>query len=643
MMTTIRAQVQLGTQTLRRWVVDPRVHTLLQTIFRSSCGFLLGAASLGSRPMPVALGLVCVLEGWAAVLVGLGGALGYLVFWGSTGVQGAGWMATGLLAALLLGSRPVRRRTALLMPAIASFLVSAWGVAFQLLLADHTPVPAYLLRVVLAGGCAWVFQQTIQRREVAADWLTGFLAVLALAQVWPVRWLGLGCVAAGILSSTGTLPAAALAGLGLDLAQVTPMPMTALLCLCHLVRLIPIRSRWLQPAAMAGLYVTMMGILGTGDLAPLPGLLLGSGIGLLLPGTGHPVRRRGETGVTQVRLEMAAGAMSQMEQLLLETREKEIDEEALVQRGAEQACGGCPCRKTCRDVHVLMDLPVKILHRPLLSAEDLPIRCKKPGRVLQAFQRSQEQLRLIRAGRDRVRESRTAVIQQYQFLAEYLRDLSDQLGERAIRGEPDYSPEIGCATVGREETDGDQCLWFAGVAGKYYVLLCDGMGTGLGAAQEGRDAARILRRLLSAGYPAEYALRSLNSLCALRGRAGAVTVDLAELRLDTGKATLYKWGGAPSWLIGAAAAEKIGTAGPPPGLSVTDGRETVERLSLRRGETLVLLSDGVDGEEARRCCMELSDLPPGELAERVLERGRGEQRDDASVILVRLKPQPLST
>ena len=169
-------------------------------------------------------------------------------------------------------------------------------------------------------------------------------------------------------------------------------------------------------------------------------------------------------------------------------------------------------------------------------------------------------------------------------------------------------------------------------------VLCDGMGTGLGAEAEAREGAELVKRLLTAGYPASHALRSLNSLCVLRGRPGAVTVDLLELELHTGKASLYKWGAAPSWLMTAAGWEKIGTAGPPPGLSVTDTRETMDRLSLRRGETLILLSDGVDGEEVRRRAWELTDERPGELASKVLRCGRGESQDDATAAVIRLCP-----
>ena len=342
--------------------------------------------------------------------------------------------------------------------------------------------------------------------------------------------------------------------------------------------------------------------------------------------------------MAQVRLELAAGVFSQMQLLLLERDPPPIDEEALVLRAADKACGGCPNRKSCRERESACHLPAALLHRPLLDGHDLGIFCRKEGRLLSELHRAQEQLRTLRAGRELQREHRSALLQQYQFLSEYLQDLSDGLGRRNRALPIRYKPQISICAKPRDGENGDRCQCFAGTGGTYYVLLCDGMGTGLGAMDEGSGAAALLKKLLVAGFPAEYALRSLNSLCALRSMAGAVTVDLAQLQLDTGKVLLYKWGAAPSYLFSRAGAEKIGTAGPPPGLSVTDARETVERLSLRRGETLVLCSDGVSGEDAQRCWYGAVDEPPGELAARILEAGTGSKNDDATVAVVRLTP-----
>ena len=372
-------------------------------------------------------------------------------------------------------------------------------------------------------------------------------------------------------------------------------------------------------------------------MLPIPALALGAVVGGLLPVPGKIAHRRGETGAAQVRLELASGVLAQTQQLLLEVAEVPVDEDALVCRAAERACGSCPNRKGCKDSERICMLPGLLLHKPLLQTEELPIICRKSGRFLAELHRSQEQLRSIRADRERQREYRAAVVQQYQFLSSFLQDLSDQLA-RKQQCAPVYTARVAVFGNRPEEENGDRCLRFAGTEGKYYVLLCDGMGTGLGAVQEGKTAGVMLRRLLCAGYPAEYALRSINSLCALRDRAGAVTVDLAEIRLDSGKVNLYKWGAVPSYLIGNMGAEKLGAATPPPGLSVTDYRERTEQFSLRRGQTLVMVSDGVGENDAFRCCSEGVGKTSGEVAVAILACAELGGQDDATVVTVSLEP-----
>jgi stage II sporulation protein E len=254
------------------------------------------------------------------------------------------------------------------------------------------------------------------------------------------------------------------------------------------------------------------------------------------------------------------------------------------------------------------------------------------------IRRTQEQYRILKADRQRRREYRSALSQQYLFLSEFLREQGAQLPSRERKYRPSRIPEVGCAARSREAENGDRFRHFSGPGGRYYLLLCDGMGTGMGAAQEGRSAVSLLHQMLTAGFPPEHALESLNSLLALRGRAGAVTVDLAELRLDTGTGVLYKWGAAPSYLLRGDITEKIGTAGPPPGIRGAEAREQQSRLSLRRGETLILLSDGVEGEEIRRLAVTETATPAGELAARLLEAGAEETSDDATLAVVRLHP-----
>ncbi len=637
MMTTFQNYVIKGRHTLRKWAIDPRVHGAIRAIAYAAAGFLLSAASLGHHPMPFSIGLILAGSGWSAVFAAAGSCAGYWLFWGEAAQQCLFWVLAALPLAVLLGDRRISRETPMLMPAAAALITAACGVIFQTVLGDNTSIPIYILTVVLAGCATALFDRLLTERNPLLEWLGCGIAILSLAQILPLPWFGLGYIGAGVLSCAGAFPAAALAGLALDLAQITKVPMTAVMALGYLPRFLPRYPKWAACIAPAGVYLVVMGLCNTWDLLPLPGLLAGSVIGVFLPLPGRTTHRRGETGVAQVRLEMAAGVLAQTQQLLLEGPEIPVDEDALVNRAADRACSGCAFRKSCKDARRICQLPGVLLHKPLLSAEELPIVCRKSGRFLAELHRSQEQLRSIRADRERQREYRAAVIQQYRFLTEFLQDLSDQLSRRMQAPQNLYEPAVTVYGNRPEGDNGDRCLRFSGTGSRYYILLCDGMGTGLGAIQEGRTAGSLLQRMLTAGYPAEHALRSLNSLCALRDRAGAVTIDLVELLLDSGKVTSYKWGAAPSYLITVHGTEKIGTAGPPPGLSITDYRESVERFSLRRGEWLILASDGIGESEAMRCCREASGLTPEALAVKILSCGQLGGDDDATVALIRLK------
>ena len=644
MIVSLGTYIRRGQRLVRRWVCDPKLRATARALGWTACGFMLSAASLGNAPQPLPLALLCAgVAGWPALAVALGSALGYWLFWGTAGVQGIIWTGAGLVVSFSLGGQKLHKRLPLLMPALAGLSAAATGLMFLLLQAEPPDIPIFFLRIALAMGATKIFTTVLERRDPVTDWLAWSLGVLSLAQILPFPAINPGYIAAGVLGAAAPFPAAAMAGLALDLSGIAPVPMAAVLSLAFLVRLVPGLPKWTAHAAPAAMYLLTAMLLSSGAWTPAIALSIGGALGVFFPAPAAISHRRGETGIAQVRLEMTAGVLAQTEQLLLETPEYPIDEPALIAKAADRACSACPCRDGCRDLNAAARMPTALLHRPLIAVEDVPVHCRKRGRLLLELRRIQDQYRSIRADRDRQRDYRSALIQQYRFLSEYLQDLADKLPRRADAVRVRYEPQVGVCSAGLEGTNGDRCLWFAGTEGRYFVVLCDGMGTGFGAAEEGRAAGDSLRRLLSAGFPVEYALRSLNSLCTLRQRAGAVTVDLAEIELETGRVNLYKWGAAHSYLITPAGAEKIGTAAPPPGLSVTGVRETVDKLSLRRGETLVLLSDGVDGEAAMRRAWDLTDKEPGEMASKVLQYGRGNGCDDATAAVIRLKPSALST
>ena len=606
--------------------LDPGVQHTLRAAAWAGSSFFLSAAALSGGFQPLALGLITAATGWRALVAALGAAAGYQVFWGGDGILGSIWAAVGCILALALGKGDRSKDLPLLMPALAAVVTAVSGLGF-LFFRRGAPLQLFFLRLFLAPVAAWLFRRAFTCRESVTEWVIGGVAVLSLGGLGP-----LGYAAAAVFSVWGSFPAAALAGLGLDLARVTAVPMGAVICAAWFGRLIPFGERWMRFCVPAVAYTAVMGICGIWDLRPLPGLVAGGLLGCYLPVRQDTVRRSGEMGIAQVRLEMTAGVLAQTQRLLLEVKAPVIDEGALLNRAVNRACGNCPGKEHCVE---RLRLSAEYLQNPLAFA------CRRPWEIQGELLRAQERLRDLQADRKRQREYRSALLQQYRFLSVYLQKLSDQLPRRGERIQAFYRLEVSARSRGKERANGDRCLAFPGAGCRYYVLLCDGMGTGLGAAQEGQSAGELLRQMLMAGFPPEHAFRSINSILVLRGQAGAVTLDLAEVRLDSGRVSLYKWGAAPSFLIGRKKTEKIGTAAPPPGLSIEDGRETVDRLSLCRGETLILVSDGAEiGDILRRG---VGPLPPGELAEWLLKECRTGGEDDATVAVLRLNPRRMST
>ena len=629
----VETYLRRGRRTLQRLLLEPGIRAVLMTLLYGGSGFLRSAVSLGNVPQPVAMGMICAATGWRAAVMTPGAIVGYPVFWGRAGEQGILWAAAGGLLALLVGRREESRDQPLMLPAIAAFLTAVTGLCFQVFLHDRTSVPMYALRIAVTGLTGMLFTQAARCRDPVTDWLVGGVAALALAQI-RLGPLGLGYLLAGLLTVGCAFPAAALAGLGLDLAQVTKVPMTAVTCLAWFIRLIPFDKRWQHYAAPGFAALAVMAACGIWDMSILPGLVLGGAAAALLPPRSQIPHRRGETGAAQVRLEVGAEMLFTTRQLLTEVEPPPVDAQALLDRAVERACGTCSARNKCTQRLTLTT--DHILH-------PLEADCRKQGRLIPELRFAQERLKALNGDRQRLREYRSALAQQYCFLGEYLRGLADQLPRKAKRAEPEFAVQVAARSCGKERANGDRCLAFPGPECRYYVLLCDGMGTGLGAAQDGTAAAELLRQMLIAGFPAEHALESLNSLLALRGTAGAVTVDLVELRLDTGSAGIFKWGAAPSWVLTRGGVQKIGTAAPPPGISAGENRMTVEKLSLHRGEVLILLSDGVDGEGIRHLSELSPDAPPGELAAEILEKGCEGAEDDATAAAIRLRPASLPT
>lgn len=626
----VETYLRRGQRSLERAALSPRVRQTAAAAAYTGSGFLLSAMGLRSFPQPVVTGLICSAAGWRALLMTLGAMLGYPTFWGQAGTLGIVWSAAAGLLAILVGRRPESQDQPLLLPVVGAFLTVLAGLAFRLILKE----PVLWLQLPIWGAVACcsglLFTQAARCRDPVTDWLVWGVGVLALSRIR----MPLGYGAGAVLAVAAPFPAAMLAGAALDLSGSAPAPMTAAFCLACFGRMLPLEKGWKKLLLPAAGYLAVTAIWGIWEPEPFPALIAGGALGFLLPAKPSLSSRRGNTGVAQVRLELGAQMLLSVRQSVLSLEPPPIDREALLEKARQRACGSCVLRKTCVQQR---NFTPAILDNPL-DAD-----CRKQSRLIPELCRAREQLRLLQSQRKRQGEYRTALAQQYGFLSSFLQNLADRLPRAAETSLPAFRIELAVRSRGKEEANGDTCLSFPGPECKYFVLLCDGMGTGLGAARESRTAGKLLRQLLSAGFPPGAALHNLNSLLALGSSAAAVTVDLAEVALDTGIVHIYKWGAAPSWLLTRRGSKKIGTATPPPGIGVGSTRISVAKLSLRRGEVLVLLSDGADGEEIPRLSGDTLEGPTGNLAAKILDLSAEQAEDDATAAVFRLRSLGLST
>lgn len=622
--------------------------------------FLLAGLRLLGKSVPVALALLAAMPfSLAAVCAYLGAAAGYLVFWGTAGAfepAAAGFL---ILAELCIFSGLLPRERKWFLPASACVLYALIGLlSLMSVRFSIREVAFFLTRLLLLAASTCVFSAAITEKSRAA-W--GALALCLLAGCSAIRLsanIPLSVVlAAGAtflaLSGADALLTAAGCGLALDLTCGSETSMTAAFSLAALVcRTLPERGplRAVMFAGCCGAGVLFSG--GTDG-----GMLLGAFTGLLLAQLAPQELRQALSAQPSEPLEARLGElrracdlMNEVSRALDRTRLRDLEPQsaAVFDHAAEQVCKSCARYGDCWQTRaadtyrVLSRAAERILKRGLAGREDFPdafsARCCHMDAFLTAVNEALDGQLARRQYQNRLRESRSIVSDHFRALARLLQSLLEQ-PERARPPLPAYTPELGYRARGVRggSVSGDHGSCFT--CGEwYYLLLCDGMGTGEEASCESVWAIHFLSELILAGFEPQDAMQLLSGVYVLRGDGGFSTIDLLQLNLVTGEGFLHKWGAAASYLKLARRTMRLGSPTPPPGVGV-DGRCRPEclRVSMGQGEILIMLSDGTDTERAEAYLRQSTSRSPKELAAGLLAFA-GEERDDRTALALCLRP-----
>lgn len=617
--------------------------------------FVLAAARAAGSPLPLAACMVMLAGLWSgslAALLGAGG--GYILLWGwDAAMEPLALTLSFFAAAIIFRSTPVSKSV------LSAGLTAAIGAVF--LLDTGITLPALVNRIISvalawAAPILWKRAETeLRARRICGVILLGCLAATAP----PFGFAAASAVAYGLLGAGGSLLWAVACGVALDLGGIQTVPVTGAIAMaamiCQLTGLRQPLRRGFVFAATAGLWQLLPGRLSP---ALCFGAAAGIGLGLLLPDdltaplsglSPEPNRADGpqpQRGVEKA-LETMYGVLARESPAVTPEKLASVYDFA-----SEQVCRCCVRRAQCWEqeaedtYHDLCAAGEAILLRGAALREDLPerftTRCRHTEGFLTAVNQALDTQRTGRREERRAAEDRQIAASQYLFLARLLRRATEPGSRSPIR----FAPELAVGTARRRDSpvSGDRGATCKDRFGNFYVLLCDGMGTGGEARAESDRAAKLLTALLEAGVAADSAMELLNGFYVLRRDTVFSTVDLLQLSLYTGEGTLYKWGAAPSYLENGGAVQKIGTATPPPGFGVGESHGPGRyALSLKEGETLVMVSDGAYGEETEQRLTEISHGTVRDLASCLITLGGADAADDRTAIVLRLRPAELRT
>lgn len=614
--------------------------------------FVLSGAGLLDGHVPLALAPVCVLPfGAQAVCAYLGAAAGYAVFWGfSAAVEP---IAAGFLllagSCLLEGLLPQQRWAG---AAVASAIYALLGIIF-LLQADAGPVGALrlVLRLTLLNGSVRALRPAhtdagLQPRAAVICLLAGLVRVTVLLDI------PLAIVLASVLclrhaAQPDALAIGAACGLVIDLGSTPAPPQTACLCLPLLVCRHLAARKSARAVSFLGSYFLCVLVWGGEHASWTLGVLGGCILSCFL--SDEPMARARDTrSDASDRLQQAAEVLTRLGAVLeLEQPQTQTAPALIFDSAANEVCRSCVRQEQCWQTHadetyrLLCACAGRLLRQGQVRPGDLPsgfcdmcIRAEAFRAALNhALHAQQAQLLALR----RSEEAQQIARALFAHLGRFVCALA---ARRPVPDQPRFRAELGVRAVGlRADAICGDCGTSFVCGTVQYVLLCDGMGTGAAARGDAEEAISLLQTLITLGFAAPEAMALLNELYLLRADGCFSTVDLLELELCTGEGTLYKWGAAPSFLKKGASVKKIGAASPPPGLGVGEGHQAgCVRLSLQRGEQLVLVTDGIPEQLCVQYLRSCGTPAPCELAAGLVACTSESEPDDRTAAVVQLEP-----
>ncbi len=196
-------------------------------------------------------------------------------------------------------------------------------------------------------------------------------------------------------------------------------------------------------------------------------------------------------------------------------------------------------------------------------------------------------------------------------------------------------------TKNGERHNGDSADIFSTEDGFFHSVICDGMGSGDGAALTSGTSVIFLKKLLTSGCEKETVVKCLNNFVAAKGSECFTTADLVSIDTYTGECSFLKCGACASLVVRGENIYKMASHTPPVGIMKELCAEKLN-FQLKHGDTVVMMSDGVwDWIKEPVWLYELltidrKNMTADKLCREIALRARVESEDDVSICIIEI-------
>ena len=276
--------------------------------------------------------------------------------------------------------------------------------------------------------------------------------------------------------------------------------------------------------------------------------------------------------------------------------------------------------------------------------------CLKAERFLNEFSHIYELYKQNAILVGAAKSSREIMARQYSEISKVIERLSAEIESGYLPSyseERIYSPKVTvrCEAKTGQTVSGDTVIYFE-KDNKFFVILCDGMGSGDEAFHQSRLTARLFEKFLKAGFDKETSLRMINSALVLKAdRENFSTVDILEIDTRTGETEFLKVGSAQSILKKKKDLQVFSSKALPVGIIENIDISPI-RCIVENGDIILMMTDGISEAASGvlkndwiKKILALEKRKPWELADLIIcgAKARAKFCDDMTCCVIKIE------